>query len=135
MYLDNVIDNILKGLGKQVSVMMCNILDLVISVSFIYFLLPVFSTNGYIIVLYISEILNYTISVMTLFRTTDLKFKFFNWVIFPVISMAISILLTKSLLFRFSNVIIDLIVKIIISLLTYLSIIYIKNRYNKKYQK
>ena len=53
MYLDNVIDNILKGLGKQVSVMMCNILDLIVSVSFIYFLLPIFSTNGYIIVLYI----------------------------------------------------------------------------------
>jgi stage V sporulation protein B len=40
IYLDNVIDNILKGLGKQVSVMICNIFDMVISISFIYFLLP-----------------------------------------------------------------------------------------------
>ena len=85
IYLDNVIDSILKGLGKQVSVMCCNILDLIVSVSFIYFLLPVFSVYGYIIVMYISEILNYTISVITLFKTTNFKFRYLDWVIIPLI--------------------------------------------------
>lgn len=135
MYLDNVIDNILKGLGKQVSVMMCNILDLLISVSFIYFLLPIFSTNGYIIVLYISEILNYTISVITLFKTTDLKFKYFNWVIFPIIAITISIFITNIFFPAFTNIIVDLIVKILSSLLVYVIVIYIKKTYTKKYQK
>ena len=100
IYLDNVVDNILKGLGKQISVMCCNILDLAISVSFIYFLLPVFGSLGYIIVLYISEILNYVISIITLFKTTDLKFKYIEWVIFPILLITLSIIISK---FMFLN--------------------------------
>ena len=91
IYLDNVIDNILKGLGKQVSVMICNIFDMVISISFIYFLLPNFGAIGYIIVMYISETLNYIISVNTLFKTADIKFKYFEWFIFPVICIILSL--------------------------------------------
>lgn len=41
MYLDSIIDSILKGLDKQVKVMGINILDLVTSITFIYFLLPI----------------------------------------------------------------------------------------------
>ncbi len=97
IYLDNVIDNILKGLGKQVSVMICNIIDMIVSISFIYFLLPKFGSYGYIIVMYISEILNYIISVLTLFRTTNVKFKYFEWVIFPTLCIIVSLLITKLL--------------------------------------
>lgn len=42
IYIDNVIDNILKGLNKQVSIMVINIIDLFISVIFIYFFVPIF---------------------------------------------------------------------------------------------
>lgn len=41
MYLDSIIDSILKGLDKQVKVMGINILDLFTSITFIYFLLPI----------------------------------------------------------------------------------------------
>ncbi len=41
MYLDSIIDSILKGLDKQVKVMGINILDLLTSITFIYFLLPI----------------------------------------------------------------------------------------------
>ena len=37
IYLDNIIDSILKGLDKQFGVMICNILDLFISITLIYF--------------------------------------------------------------------------------------------------
>lgn len=40
MYLDRVIDNILRGIDKQVSVMCCNILDLFVSIFLLYILLP-----------------------------------------------------------------------------------------------
>ncbi len=40
MYIDHVIDAILRGIDKQVKVMYCNIADLIISVILIYFLLP-----------------------------------------------------------------------------------------------
>ena len=128
MYLDNVVDNILKGLGKQVSVMCCNIFDLIISVSFIYYLLPIFSTNGYIIVLYISEILNYTISVITLFRTTDLKFKYFDWFIFPLISTTISLYIANLINFNIANTSLNLFINIFNSTIIYILLIYFKKK-------
>ncbi len=123
MYLDNVIDNILKGLGKQVSVMCCNILDLVISVSFIYFLLPIFGSVGYIIVTYISEILNYTISVITLFKETELKFKYFEWVILPVICIGISIIISSLFSFSYLGTTLALILKIFLCILFYVCLL------------
>lgn len=124
IYLDNVIDNILKGLGKQVSVMCCNILDLVISVSFIYYLLPVFGSVGYIIVLYISEILNYSISVITLFKETNLKFKYFEWVILPTICIILSLTLTSIFKFTYISTIPALTFKILISIVMYCICLY-----------
>lgn len=123
IYLDNVIDSILKGLGKQVSVMCCNILDLIISVSFIYYLLPVFGAVGYIIVMYISEILNYSISVITLFRETNLKFKHFEWVILPTICIVISIVFTSIFRFSYLSHISSLIFKIFMCILCYITLI------------
>ena len=131
MYLDNVIDSILKGLGKQLSVMYCNILDLIISVSFIYFLLPIFGSTGYIIVMYISEILNYSISVITLFKEIDLKFKYFEWVILPVICITSSIILTSIFNFSYLSTLSSLILKILICIVCYIALLLISSKKEK----
>ena len=47
MYLDNITDNMLKGLNRQFNVMICNILDLLITISILYFLLPIFRNNRF----------------------------------------------------------------------------------------
>lgn len=62
MYLDIVIDGILKGLDAQVSVMAINVFDCIISIAFIYFLVPVFGFSGYIISIFISEVIDFTLS-------------------------------------------------------------------------
>lgn len=68
IYVDIVIDNILKGLDAQVSVMIINVLDLIITVSFIYFFVPILGTKGYILSIYISELLNFSASFYTLIK-------------------------------------------------------------------
>ena len=123
IYLDNVIDSILKGLGKQVSVMCCNILDLIISVSFIYFLLPIYGSVGYIVVMYISEILNYSISVVTLFKETNLKFKYFDWVILPTFCIILSIVLTSIFNFSYMTTSLSLISKLLLCILCYITLL------------
>lgn len=85
MYLDGIIDNILKGLNEQLGVMKCNILDLFTSIFFIYFLLPTWGLTGYIVVIYISELLNFGISFYQLKKITHFKIDFKNWVIKPFI--------------------------------------------------
>ena len=67
MYLDIVIDGILKGLDAQVGVMAINIFDCIISISFIYFLVPILGFSGYIISIFISEIIDFSLSGAKLF--------------------------------------------------------------------
>ncbi len=62
MYLDIIIDCILKGLDAQVSVMFINIVDLLVSISVIMFFVPWFGIRGYIVSIFISEIMNFILS-------------------------------------------------------------------------
>ena len=66
MYIDNVVDAILKGLDKQVTVLKINILDLITTITLIYTLIPQFGINGYIFIIYFSELLNFILSYRTL---------------------------------------------------------------------
>lgn len=85
MYLDSIVDNILKGLNMQVGVMKCNILDLFVSIICIYILLPIFGINGYIAVIFISELLNSGISILQLKQITHFKIDFKNWILKPIL--------------------------------------------------
>ena len=66
MYLDTIVDSILKGLDAQVSVMLCNIIDLLVSIFLIYFMVPILGLPGYLLVICVSEVLNFTISTRKL---------------------------------------------------------------------
>ena len=66
IYLDLVIDNILKGLDAQVSVVFINIADCLITISFIYFIVPLLGFWGYILSIFVSEIFNVVISLLRL---------------------------------------------------------------------
>lgn len=66
MYIDNVVDAILKGLDKQINVLKINILDLITSIILIFFLIPQFGIMGYIFIIYFSELLNFILSYSTL---------------------------------------------------------------------
>lgn len=98
MYLDSIVDNILKGLNQQLNVMKCNILDLFTSIFFIYFLLPVWGLNGYIVVIYFSELLNSLVSLYQLNKVTHLKIDFINWIIKPILGIIISFFVCKLLI-------------------------------------
>ena len=73
IYLDTIIDSVLRGLDAQVGVMIINILDLIFSVSFIYFAVPKLGLIGYIISIYMSELLNFTISLAQLIKLVYFK--------------------------------------------------------------
>ena len=67
IFLDNVTDCILKGLNAQVSVMFINIIDLLITLSFIYFVVPILGVKGYLLSIFISELTNLILSLGKLF--------------------------------------------------------------------
>ncbi len=116
MYLDSIVDNILKGLNQELSVMKCNILDLFVSIFCIYFLLPIFGISGYILVIFISELLNSSISIIQLKQITKFKLDLINWILKPFICIFISYFLTEKLIYNDCNDIFSFILKLFIFL-------------------
>ncbi len=66
MYVDHIVDSMLKGADLQLQSMRINIADSMLSVLLIYILLPQYGIMGYAAVLYISEIINASLSITTL---------------------------------------------------------------------
>lgn len=83
--LDNVIDNILKGLNKQFEVMVYNIVDLAITIIVLCFLIPILGINGFIVAIYVSEIFNFLVSYRELYKITGFKIDVAHSIFKPVI--------------------------------------------------
>lgn len=122
IYLDKVVDSILKGLDKQVRVMGINILDLFSCLGFIYFLLPVVGINGYLFVILFSETLNFTLSLRILIKETHFKFDITN-IIKPTFSLICSILLIFIFKGFFDLNIVNLIILVCMFIVFYLLIL------------
>lgn len=98
MYLDDIVDAVLKGINCQVSVVRINILDSLVSISLLWFLLPVFHIKGYLMVIFIGEILNGTLSILKLMQHTDFSFSVTKWILLPAVIIWIAMLASKILL-------------------------------------
>lgn len=119
MYLDHIIDAILRGIDKQIKVMYCNIADLFVSIILIYFLLPICNIAGYIIVIYISEILNTSISIFQLYKATHFKFDIIKQFVFPCICLIISMFISGIINIINDNILLSLLINSVIFFIIY----------------
>ena len=87
MYMDSVVDAHLKGLGYQVYSMGVNIIDAAASVLGVLLLLPHFGAEGYIYVIYITELLNFALSLGKLVRLIRLPKSFRFWAAAPLCAL------------------------------------------------
>jgi stage V sporulation protein B len=74
IYMDIVTDGCLKGLGQMMWSMAYNITEAAVGVGLVWSLLPHFALNGYIAVLYICELLNFTMSIRRLYQVAFKSF-------------------------------------------------------------
>ena len=132
MYIDTIVDGMLKGLNEQVAVMKCNILDLFISTILLYILLPKMRIMGYIVVLYISEILNVVISIMQLIKISKVKIKYFTWTILPIAGILFSRYTIKFFNINIHSDIFSLIIEILLFILIYLGFLSFTSIITKK---
>ena len=105
MYLDFIVDNILRGLDLQLDVMRINIIDVVTSILLIYFGVPYMGTFGYILVIYVSEYLNGLFSINLLLKKINLNFNYFDWLFIPCILLFISFFITKLIIPSAQNIV------------------------------
>lgn len=68
MYIDTAVDALLKGMGEQVYSMNINIADALISVALVWFLLPRYGIDGYIITIFVTESFNTAFSLARLMK-------------------------------------------------------------------
>ena len=122
MYVDNIVDSILKGLDKQVSVMGINIIDLISSISLIYFLLPIKGINGYIIVLFVSELINGVLSLFLLIKNTNLKIDFSNWLLKPILAIFFLNFIIKN---YYAYIVFELIIQILLFCISYFIVLFL----------
>ena len=73
MYLDTVVDGMLKGLGLQLDSMLINLGDACLTLLAVWFLLPRFGVPAYIAILYGSECFNFLLSFLRLSRSVRTK--------------------------------------------------------------
>jgi len=92
MYLDGIVDAILKGINQQIATMRYSIIDSALSVVLIIFLLPRFGVRGYIVVTYITSSLNAFLGISRFLRITDIKLSVYNCIIVPFMSAAAALL-------------------------------------------
>jgi len=90
MYIDIVVDALLKGLNQQVSALKYNMIEAVFRIVLIYYLVPKKGVMGFIFVLYTSNFLNTALSIRKLLKITKIKLKVVDWVLKPVLSIAAS---------------------------------------------
>lgn len=132
MYMDHIIDCILKGLNKQFGVMCCNILDLSITTCFIYFLLPVLGIKGYVLSIFFSEVLNFCISLFQLFKYSRIKPNLIDWIVVPLFCSFVGFFVVNIWRFNFVGLVGNLIFNVFLFVLVYGVAFFIINMLNKK---
>lgn len=111
MYLDNAVDAMLKGLGEQLYTMRVNIIDALMSVILVVTLLPAMGIKGYVVVIFMMELFNTTLSIIKLLSITKIKTPIIKWVVKPLTCIIISTIITR-LIFN-SDIFYSFLIKIV----------------------
>lgn len=98
IYLDSVVDSMLKGLNQQVYYLSCNIADSVTRVILVTCLVPRYGIMGVIIVMYVGSILNTGLSLLRLIKVAEIKIKVLDWILAPLIITVLSCMLLQGVL-------------------------------------
>lgn len=98
MYLDTVVDGMLKGLGEQLASMKYNIIDSAASVLIVLFLVPKMGVDGYVLCVFFTEILNFSLSIGRLLKVTGVKFKIVEFAVLPALAAVGACALTTLIL-------------------------------------
>lgn len=90
MYLDTAVDSMLKGLGEQLYCMKVNLCDAAASVVLVWLLVPRMGVNGYILVIYLTELVNAAFSIAKLLTLTGIRPPILRDIGFPLSAAAFS---------------------------------------------
>lgn len=126
MYLDSITDGLLRGLGEHLYNMWVNIADSVISVIFVYVLLPKWAIYAYLFIICFTELFNFSLSIFRLSKLTDIKINFVSLtvaVFSAVASVEITMLVLRTTGLPLAPNTLSIIIHIIFTLTIYMLLI------------
>lgn len=83
MYLDGVVDGILKGMDEQFAVMRFNVYEAILRVLLVWIVLPKTGTFGFILTVYAGNVINTALSLRHLTKKITLRFRWKENVLMP----------------------------------------------------
>lgn len=98
MYVESVVDGMLKGLNQQVSSLKYMLLDSSSRIVLILLLVPARGMEGFLLIMVISNLLTCFLNTHRLLTVTGMKIKWGTWVLKPVLGMATAAAVTLLLL-------------------------------------
>lgn len=123
MYLDTAVDGMLKGLNEQLASMKYNIIDAAISVLLVYTLLPKMGIWGYVVCVFVTELVNDVLSLGRLLKVTGVRINIWRTVFCPVLSVigagTVTNLLMRTLPFDFYSLVIETVCGILVLIIIY----------------
>lgn len=97
LYLDQIVDSILKGLNQQVASMKYNTADSVMRVALIALLVPLMGVKGYLVMFYAGTIFNASMSINRLLVVGQVKFQTVEWLLKPLAAITAACLVSRLL--------------------------------------
>lgn len=95
MYLDVVVDCLLKGMDEQFNSMKFNLADSSLRVLLVLLLLRFWGIESYVGILFFSTIFNASLSLGRLLKVTNVKMRFTEQILLPVLSGMLSVSVSK----------------------------------------
>lgn len=98
IYLDVVVDNLLKGMDEQLHSMKFNVADSLIRVILVICLMRFFGMESYIGILFFSTIFNASLSLGRLIKVTKVKIYPVSQILLPILAAVLSVFTSNMLL-------------------------------------
>ena len=98
MYLDSVSDGILKGLDQQVFSFRTSVFDSSLRIVLILIILPLYGINGFIGIMYLSNLLTCVLNVGRLLKISGARLKILTEILLPLTSALCVTLLADTLI-------------------------------------
>ena len=141
VYLDVVVDSLLKGMDEQFNSMKFNLADSTLRVVLVFCLLRFFGMDSYIGILFVSTIFNVSLSLGRLIKVTRVKINISERIVLPALSFYPASFAVRLFIERYESIfphsIIYVLAQIVLSalaggclyyVLTYIKSLFIKSR-------
>ena len=103
MYLDSIVDAMLKGMDEQMYSLKVNLSDSCLRIVLMVVLLPRMGIYGYLTAMYASILYNATLSIGRFLRTGQMRVQWYSWLLLPGVTAGVACLCSRFLLYNIAS--------------------------------